>query len=295
MVRGEDAVVRAILGYASAGLGAPETCDDLGLVLGWRIWRSSGEDDADLVSFVFDTPWPRRRALIADCPALSRTRRPPTRRSPVRSRRTAIELFGTNLHDDHEHAPAYACRCGIHAARIKADIPTTSTERRWIGAVALWGTVIEHKHGYRASHAYPLGLEEIPPSNALEFAEARTVLLVEDDEVVRRLGAELLERRSCRVLEARSDDEAIDILRADTVAIDLIVAPIQGCGIDGHGLIRRAGRWHPEIKVVANSGRFLVASLDGWTGPAASLQDAGSDRFSHPLARAYGVPVIPRR
>lgn len=295
MARGQDDVVRAILGYASAGLGPVETCGDLGLVLGWRIWRSSAEGDADLVSFVFDTPWPRRRALVADCPALSRTARPPSRRSPAQSGRSAIELFGASLHDDHEHAPAYACRCGIHAARTRADIPTTSPERRWIGAVALWGTVIEHKHGYRASHAYPLGLEEVSPSNALDLAEARTVLLVEDDDVVRRLGAELLERRSCRVLEARSGDEAIDILCADTIEIDLIVAPIRGCGIDGHALIRRAEQWHPEINVVANSGRFLVASLDGCIGPFPPTNEICSDRFAHPLARAYGIPVVLRR
>jgi hypothetical protein len=45
--------------------------------------------------------------------------------------------------------------------------------------------------------------------------------------------------------------------------------------------------------VVANSGRFLVASLDGPRASALTQRRVVPlDPFDHPLARAYGVPVI---
>lgn len=73
-------------------------------------------------------------------------------------------------------APAERCRCGIYAFRDPEHLllhvqgwysdphlfAATTIERVVLGAVALWGTVIEHERGYRAEYAYPLGLW-VPP------------------------------------------------------------------------------------------------------------------------------------
>jgi hypothetical protein len=67
----------------------------------------------------------------------------------------------------HEHtAPDGACACGIYAVRepegarrylLGRDEP--EVVGRVLGQVALWGTVVEARLGWRASRAYPAALE----------------------------------------------------------------------------------------------------------------------------------------
>lgn len=67
----------------------------------------------------------------------------------------------------HDHAaPDWACTCGVWAARtLPAALNVLDIYgRKWkplhrvVGTVALWGEVIEHAHGWRAEHAYPVRL-----------------------------------------------------------------------------------------------------------------------------------------
>lgn len=282
-------VVQALLAYAGAGVGPEETCADLGLVLGWRVWRAASDR---LESFVFDTVWPQRRPLRAECPMRSKS-------TPVIARKSGLEAAGepsgVTLHDHHEHAPALACRCGVYAAVDRADLPATSFDRRWIGPVALWGTVIEHKRGYRASHAYPLALEEVAPSSVLDGIQEVTVLFVEADDVIRGLGIEILRQRGCRVFAAADVCEARAVLRRHTLEIEIMIAGTPGDHpLDIRALVECAGKTRPEVAIVANSGRFLVASLDGRMAGAAERTSETADPFAHPLAGAYGIPVIAR-
>ena len=56
----------------------------------------------------------------------------------------------------HHSVPTSQCSCGLYAYRIRKTFRKTS--RSIQGTVALWGTVIQHKEGYRAEYAYPLTL-----------------------------------------------------------------------------------------------------------------------------------------
>jgi hypothetical protein len=65
--------------------------------------------------------------------------------------------------DSSHDAPHEDCSCGIHAARDPASVWTylhgrddPQTVRRVLGRVLLWGRVVEHELGWRASHARPL-------------------------------------------------------------------------------------------------------------------------------------------
>lgn len=67
-------------------------------------------------------------------------------------------------------APGSECTCGVYGlkralplceGRTSPEHPTiripASTDSLWVwGAVALWGSVIEHAEGYRAEYGYPL-------------------------------------------------------------------------------------------------------------------------------------------
>jgi hypothetical protein len=152
--------------------------------------------------------------------------------------------------------------------------------------------VIEHQRGYRASHAYPLRLEEISPSTVLDAIGAVTVLFLEVDNVIRRLGAEMLRGRGCRVYEAANGAAASEILRQCADGIDVLLAGTDGRGSEVRALIDAAARIRPEMTVLVNSGRFLAASFDGRGREVADRGLALGDPFAHPLSRSYGVPVI---
>jgi hypothetical protein len=112
-------------------------------IAAWRVWRVvASRDGYTLSSAVKQTLWPARLALHATCLA------PPSVLRWVRR---------TPPHP----APHTDCQCGIYGATLDLitayldDDSLQPAAARVLGRVALWGTVVECEHGYRASHAYP--------------------------------------------------------------------------------------------------------------------------------------------
>ena len=69
------------------------------------------------------------------------------------------------------------CACGIHAAREPATVwsylrgrDEPGTVARVLGRVLLWGRVVEHEGGWRASHASPLDFVATEPELARSLA-----------------------------------------------------------------------------------------------------------------------------
>jgi hypothetical protein len=65
-------------------------------------------------------------------------------------------------------APGKTCTCGIYAHKDpdRAIEYASEAGRSAWGAVALWGTVVEHHDGYRAEYAYPVRLWSDSPHAA---------------------------------------------------------------------------------------------------------------------------------
>jgi two-component system, cell cycle sensor histidine kinase and response regulator CckA len=80
------------------------------------------------------------------------------------------------------------------------------------------------------------------------------VLLVEDDEAVRSFARAELSSRGFRVLEAPNGRVALDLLRAHSDQIDLIVTDIVMPEMDGTELADRAREHRPRLAVVFTSG-----------------------------------------
>jgi hypothetical protein len=119
--------------------GAPDYVEP---VVGWRVWFAVEAGGKTRLSSVFyEMVWPTRDPLAAVC-LRSRflRRRPP---------------------GDHA-APAASCGCGIYAASLQRAGEYLTGPRASmcpvIGRVALWGSVVECAHGWRASLAYPAQL-----------------------------------------------------------------------------------------------------------------------------------------
>ena len=91
-----------------------------------------------------------------------------------------------------------------------------------------------------------------------------TILVVEDDVLVRSLVATYLRDSGFDVIEANGADEAIRVLEAD-VPVDIVFSDIQMPGsMDGFGLAEWVGHERPWLKVILTSGAARTA---GHAGP----------------------------
>jgi PAS domain S-box-containing protein len=88
----------------------------------------------------------------------------------------------------------------------------------------------------------------------LELAEAPTVLLVEDEDSVRRLMHKFLERGAYQILEARNAEDAIAIADVHKTPIQVLVTDVAMSGITGTELANRLAPRHPDMKVLFVSG-----------------------------------------
>jgi CheY-like chemotaxis protein len=81
-----------------------------------------------------------------------------------------------------------------------------------------------------------------------------TILLVEDDEVVRALVREMLSRNGYTVLEAASGADALRICARRESPVDLVITDVVMPGMSGSELADRLADEYPQLKVLHTSG-----------------------------------------
>jgi len=82
---------------------------------------------------------------------------------------------------------------------------------------------------------------------------ARTVMLVEDETLLRKITGDTLRDAGYRVLEAIDGVEALEVLRK-TDDVGLLITDIKMPRMDGYQLTRAALEIHPSLQVVLVSG-----------------------------------------
>ncbi|NBC32126.1 MAG: PAS domain S-box protein [Alphaproteobacteria bacterium] len=87
-----------------------------------------------------------------------------------------------------------------------------------------------------------------------DLTGAGRILLVEDEDPVRMFSARALRNKGYEVIEARSGDQALDHLKENDEAIDLLITDVVMPKIDGPTLIRMVRERRPDIKVICISG-----------------------------------------
>jgi signal transduction histidine kinase/ActR/RegA family two-component response regulator len=95
------------------------------------------------------------------------------------------------------------------------------------------------------------------PSGKTEAAEPRgteTILLVEDEDAVRKLGSVCLEKLGYTVLEAGNGAEAIKLARRHAGPIHLLMTDMVMPGMNGSELAQRLKEFRPDLRVVCMSG-----------------------------------------
>ena len=99
-------------------------------------------------------------------------------------------------------------------------------------------------------------LESMTASTAMGQNQGRvreTILLVEDEDFVRKATAEVLEAAGYRVTVASSATEALDTQRR-CESVDLLLADVVMPGISGHELAAKFLMLHPQVRILLMSG-----------------------------------------
>jgi two-component system, cell cycle sensor histidine kinase and response regulator CckA len=138
------------------------------------------------------------------------------------------------------------------------------------------------------------------PSGGAPANGTETILLAEDEDVVRALVRELLETRGYKVLEVSHPDEAIELAKTYSGSIDLLVTDVVMPGMSGSALAEQLERERPGLPVLYTSGY-----ANEWL--STDTQPGGSNFIQKPFAAdelaakvreildAVQVPVASRR
>ncbi|QAX85093.1 response regulator [Pseudomonas sp. DTU12.3] len=83
---------------------------------------------------------------------------------------------------------------------------------------------------------------------------AFTILVVEDDDIVRMLIVDVLEELEFKVLEADGSEQALEFLKDQTNTIDLMMTDVGLPGMDGRELATEARKLRATLPVLFASG-----------------------------------------
>jgi CheY-like chemotaxis protein len=139
---------------------------------------------------------------------------------------------------------------------------------------------------YLPSAEYKLGTTLAPQAEPLPpRREGMTILLAEDDVIMRRLTRKMLEGHGYKVLEAEDGQSALEVIGSDHASVDLILTDVVMKGMNGPELVLRLIDSHPAMKVVY---------MSGYTGELVADQgiDSGIPLLEKPFTRAGLLKTI---
>src|ERR1700730_14301182 len=100
----------------------------------------------------------------------------------------------------------------------------------------------------------PAQADATEPVTVKDLTGQGTIMLVEDDDPVRVFGARALRNKGYKVIEAKSGEAALDLIRDAEERIDLLITDVVMPRMDGPGLVRKVREIHPQMKVIFISG-----------------------------------------
>jgi CheY-like chemotaxis protein len=125
-------------------------------------------------------------------------------------------------------------------------------------------------------------LEEPPPSRTSGGRPARKVLLVDDEDSLRRVMKDLLEREGYIVSEARDGVQALD--QVDRVGPDIIVLDLNLPGLDGYGVLS-----HLRSRPATSAIPVIVLTAKGDEDNEVRVFELGADDFLSKPFRARAL------
>jgi CheY-like chemotaxis protein len=96
--------------------------------------------------------------------------------------------------------------------------------------------------------------EAVSSSAASEVASvAGTVLLVEDEDTLRLAVSKMLRRKGFTVIEAADGQIGVDLLRANSAEIDVVLLDLTLPGMSGREVLSELRRIQPNVNVIVTS------------------------------------------
>jgi DNA-binding NtrC family response regulator len=91
--------------------------------------------------------------------------------------------------------------------------------------------------------------------------QSPTVLIVEDEILIRVCLADYLQDQGFKVLEAGSADDAVDIIENADTEIDVVFSDVMMPGkLNGFGLAQWVHAHHPELPIILTSGHSATVA-----------------------------------
>lgn len=87
-----------------------------------------------------------------------------------------------------------------------------------------------------------------------KVAVARTILIVEDDDAVRVPTSELLKMEGFKVLQARTGEEAIQVVQQNKPSLDILITDVVMPRMGGHEVAEKLLEQYPGLRVLYMSG-----------------------------------------
>jgi CheY-like chemotaxis protein/two-component sensor histidine kinase len=199
----------------------------------------------------------------------------------------SLAAGGTDLPEgDYLRLEVSDTGCGMteeQKARIFEPFFTTKFAGRGLGLAVVQGIVRAHGgtvnlisapgQGTRFQILLPCTDKPVEPERAMSVtatgepisSAAGTVLLVEDEDTLRRSVSNMLRKRGFSVVEAGDGCAAVDLFRSHQDHIDVIFLDITIPGSSSREVMAEARRIRPDIKVIltsAYSWEMVMPSLD---------------------------------
>lgn len=198
--------------------------------------------------------------------------------------------------------------CGMSEetkARLCDPFFTTKFTGRGLGMSAVLGIARSHRgtlkiytengRGSTIKVLFPaLHAQERPQNTIVSYAApcfaGKTLLLVDDEETVRTVGRQMLERMGFIVIPAKDGREAVTVFRSQPETIDCVVMDLTMPHMDGEEAFREMRRIRDDVQVILSSGyheqdvtqRFTGKGLAGFIQKPytmSALRDALKDIF----------------
>jgi two-component system, cell cycle sensor histidine kinase and response regulator CckA len=108
-----------------------------------------------------------------------------------------------------------------------------------------------------------------------------TVLIIDDEEMLRRSIATMLARKGYSVLDAADGPTAISVFKAHQEAIDVVLLDLTLPGMSGKEILKELRTIRPGVNVVLTTAY----------GPERALTDAGEQPVYY-LRKPYGIKEL---